>query len=256
MNTLFNGSKLKIKRSNRHIDELQGILSAFLKTDFCRLHTEKDLKDGTYVLKFETTKEMPTDVPLIIGDAIHNLHSALDLMACEIVTLAKETPDRKTYFPFSKTRDELIRTIDGGKIKAAGSVIIDLIVDTIKPYKGGDDALYNLHDLDILDKHRLLIPVTSIAALIGASTIDEWGNSIQNLNLTVGQGGKIQIMASGSNIKIIKQGRPDFTIIFDKGQIFEGKAVIETLHMLSQLVFGVVQTIEKTYLSRGKGSTI
>lgn len=255
MNPLFIGSKLKVKRANQHIDELQRILLAFLKTDFYRLHIERDPKDGMNVLKFETTQEMPCEVPLIIGDSIHNLHAALDLMACEIVSLAGDTPDRETGFYFRDSRDELIKTIDDRKIKAAPSAIIDLIVDTIKPYKGGNDPLCALHDLDIMDKHRLLIPVASVTALVGVSAEDDWGNSFQSISFAVGQGGKINAIATNSNLKITKQGQPSFNVIFDKGQIFEGKAVIPTLHKLSQLVSGIVQTVEKTYLAIGKGLT-
>ena len=34
---LFRGSKLKIKRANRHIDELNEALNAFVETDFYTL---------------------------------------------------------------------------------------------------------------------------------------------------------------------------------------------------------------------------
>jgi hypothetical protein len=253
MTPLFTGSKLKIKRANQHIDELQHILFAFLKADFYRLHIERDPKDGMNVLKFETTKDMPYEVPLVIGDSIHNLHAALDLMACEIVSLAGNTPDRQTQFPFRDTRDELVKAINGGKIKAADPAIINLIVDTIQPYKGGNDPLCALHDLDIMDKHRLLIPVASVTALVGASAEDDRGNSFQSINFVVGQGGKINAVKTDSNLKITKQGQPSFNVIFDKGQVFEGKAVIETLHKLSQLVSGIVEAVEKTYLTNTKG---
>jgi len=82
-------------------------------------------------------------------------------------------PDRYTKFPFYETRSELVGAMNG-KLKAAPE-ISRLIRDEIKPYKGGNGLLYGLHDLDIVDKHRLLIPIVSIVELRGASGEDERG---------------------------------------------------------------------------------
>ncbi len=252
MDSMFIGSKLKVKRANQHIDELQRILLTFLKTDFYRLYIEKDPKDGQNVLKFEAIKEMPCEVSLIVGDAIHNLRAALDLMACEIVTMAGEIPNEGTGFLFRDTRDKLIKAINGRKIKIAPRAIIDLIVDTIKPYKGGNDSLCALHALDIVDKHKLLIPVASVTRLIGVSAEDDRHNRFEFRCITVGEGGKLNMVSTSSNLNITNQGQPSFDVLFDKGQVFEGKSVIPTLHQLSQLVSGIVQTIEKAYFAIGK----
>ena len=250
--SLFTSSKLKIKRADQHVSELNSILQSFLNTDFYRLHIEKNPQDGLNVLKFEATRDMPCEVPLIMGDAIHNLRAALDLMACEIVTLAGDMPDRYINFPFQTDRNQLIATINGGKIKAAPPAIIDLIVDTIKPYKGGDDVLYAMNDLDIMDKHRLLIPVVAVTAITDVNMSDECGNTFHFRTIAVGHGGKLNLVGTPTNIKITKQGNPAFDVFFDKGQVFEGKSVIPTLHQLSQLVSSIVQTIEKAYLALSK----
>lgn len=253
MDTSFLGSKLKIKRANQHINELQGILMAFLKTDFYRLFIERDPDGRNYVLKFEAIREMPCEVPLVIGDIVHNLRAALDLMASEIVTMAGDKPDRWTKFPFHKTRQDLVAAINGGKIKAAPPAIIDLIVDTIKPYEGGNGPLCALDDLDIVDKHKLLIPVASIVGLRDVSVEDEGGNRFQLRQIAVGQDGKLNMISTPYKLNITNYGQPTFGIFFAKGQIFEGQSVIPTLHQLSQLVSGIVQTIEKAYLALGNG---
>ena len=66
-----------------------------------------------------------------------------------------------------------------GKIQTVGTEICDLIIDTIKPYRG-DDSLYGLHDLDIIDKHRRLIVALSVVA-IEIDAEDENGNFPVNL---------------------------------------------------------------------------
>lgn len=251
MTSLFNASKLKIKRANHHINDLQLALETFLKSDFYRLSIKKDPNGGNNVLEFKSTREMPWMIPLIIGDAIHNLRAALDLMTCEIVTMANQIPDKYTKFPFRETRQELESAIPGGKIKFAPQTIIDLITDTIKPYKGGNNPLYALNDLDIIDKHKLLIPTISVTSLVGVSIVDSGGNRFYDITLRVGQGGTLHPISTPHNINITNNGQPTFNVFFDKGQVFEGQPVIPTLHQLSQLVSGIVQTIAKAYLTLG-----
>jgi hypothetical protein len=249
---VFKGPKLKIERANKHIHDLGLLLDTFLKTNFYRIGIEKDPESGSNNLIFETTIPIPPEVALIIGDAVHNLRSALDLLACEIITRAGATPSKWTRFPFSNNRKELISTLKSGKIKIAGSWIIDLIINEIKPYKGGNEPLYALHNLDIMDKHKLLIPIAAITRLLGVNTEDDRGNRFHGMNFVIRQGGKINAISGGTNFKITNYGQPSFDIFFDKGQIFEGKPVFPTLHQLSQLVSGIVQAIEKAYLAKSK----
>jgi hypothetical protein len=94
------GSKLKIDRANEHIANLKATLAGFLKTNFYRLHVEKDPCDGANKLKFEVINSIPREVSLIIGDAIHNLRAALDHATYEMITLAGTVPSKWVRFPF------------------------------------------------------------------------------------------------------------------------------------------------------------
>ena len=132
-NTFFCCSKLKVERANKHIGELQAVLNSFLKTNFYRLGIDKSPNDGTNVLRFELIGTLPSDVPLIIGDATHNLHTALDLMTWEIESRVGK-PDRSTKFPFYQTRRELVGAIENGDLKTAPE-ISRIIIDDIKPYR-------------------------------------------------------------------------------------------------------------------------
>jgi hypothetical protein len=246
-NTFFCGSKLKVERANKHVGELQAGLDAFLKTNFYRLGIDKNLNDGTNVLTFELIGTLPSDVPLIIGDAIHNLHTALDLMIWEIESRIGN-PDRSTKFPFYQTRSELVGAIETGNLKAAPE-ICHVIIDDIKPYRGGNDLLYGLHDLDITDKHKLLIPIVSIVELRGASGEDDCGGRFKDLNFFITQRGRINAISSTKNLKITNYGQPSFEICFDKGEVFEDKPVIPTLHQLWQLVSGILEKFERAVLA-------
>jgi hypothetical protein len=253
MDAIFTGPKLKVKRANNHIHQLNELLNAFVKTDFCRLHVEEHKDTGDYVLKFEMTKPIPEEVPLTIGDAIHNLRSALDLMACEIVSLSGGTPSKWTNFPFRDTRQELEATLNGGEIKIAGADIITLIVDIIKPYKGGNDSLCALHSLDIADKHRLLLPVFSVAALTDVNG-KAGGVTFTNCTFAAGESGILNVLGMPGKFEFQGYGKPAISISFDKAQPLEGQPVIPTLQQLAQIVLGVIQTVEKAFLARRKGT--
>lgn len=244
----LSGSHRKIERADRHIQELNASLIAFFKTDFYRLQINPNAA-GQDVLTFDS-KPLPCDIPLVIGDAIHNLRAALDLMACEIVVKAGGTCTRYTNFPVRDTRQELVGTLNGGEIKVAGQDICDLILDVIKPYKGGNDPLWSLHQLDIIDKHRLLIPVVSVTQLSGISAHDDNNNRFEDLTFLVGEGGRLNAIATSAKLHITNYGQPAFGVFFRQGEPFENQPVVPTLHQLAQIVTGVVQAIEKAYLAR------
>jgi hypothetical protein len=97
---LFSGARLKIKRADQHIDELNAELTAFVKTDFCEFFVEPDPASKRPILKFHQTVPTPESIPLIIGDILHNLRTSLDYVASEIVRRANG-PTRYIKFPFA-----------------------------------------------------------------------------------------------------------------------------------------------------------
>jgi hypothetical protein len=239
---LFIGSKLKIKRADQHIQELASALNAFLQTDFYQLIMEPNLGNGT-TIRVEC-RPIPEDIPLIIGDAIHNLRSALDLMHCEIITRAGGTPTTNDAFRVVKTRDALIGALNEGEIKRAGATIIDLIVDTIRPYReaGGNDAICALHDLDIVDKHRLILPIFGVGGSFSAEV------KAGGYNVEFSEVWSATITGVGrEHLRIASHTKPTFSILFGEGP-FHRQSVAPMLHQLSKLVSGIVEAIEKAHV--------
>jgi hypothetical protein len=246
----FHGPKLKIKRANKHIFDLNKLLTEFVASDFYRVSTEFNPNTGKHGIKVEL-KPMSDETALFVGDAIHNLRSALDFMVCEIVGI---TDNREIKFPFCGKRSELEGTVNKGPIQAAGSIICDLIINTIKPYRGGNDLLYALHDLDIIDKHRLLLPVISVLSISNVRAKDDHGG-IFHFDVIMddrGPHGGYGFPITGPyKITIENHGNPAFNIGLSNGPL-GGEPLIPTLHQLSQLVSGIVQAVEKAYLTRCK----
>jgi hypothetical protein len=247
----FLGARLKIERANKHIDEVNASLRAFLNTNFYSLVVESKPETGQHHLILRITTPAPPDIPLIIGDAIHNLHSALDLAACEIVTRSGGTPTRATKFPFREKRQELEGAIKHGKVEIAlpGSGLVPLILEVIAPYKGGNDPLYAIHDLDITDKHQLLITTISVTQLRHVN-LTAGPMTMTDCTLTVGEGGELNILRTDQPFQVQLEGaaQPAFAVLFRDGH-FKGRPVIPTLIQLRDVVSCVVEALEQTYFA-------
>lgn len=110
---MFEGSRLKIKRAKKHISDLQYYVDSFIKKQPYRIVTEQDPETSNLRWVIRVRKQLPNDIPAIIGDAIHNLRSALDLLACDLVRINGGSIE-EVYFPFCK---------DGNKTLALRSLV-------------------------------------------------------------------------------------------------------------------------------------
>lgn len=247
---MFTGPRLKVKRANEHIDQLNALLTSFFRSgNVYEVRVDYDAQKRKNICVAEVMKQLPESIPLSIGDAAHNLRSALDILSCEIVRAEGENPTKHTKFVFRSSRDELIAAINGGSLKCARAGIIALIVYVIQPYPGGDgEPLHALHDLDINDKHFNVLPIALVTAIKNISGFSPaTGLAFFGLDVHLSRG-KIQLISQADKIQLTGYGPVSFDVVFDDGQPFALKPVIPTLHKLSQLVAGAIDAIEKAYL--------
>jgi hypothetical protein len=143
--------------------------------------------------------------------------------------------------------------MNGGTIRKASVEISSLIEDVIKPCPGGNDALCALHELDILDKHRLLIPMINATSLIGVHVYDDKGPVISGglwvITGTRSDGGFIPVEHTG-NLHIKDKGKVAFQIYFDTGMPYEGQMILQTLLDFKKLVDGIIDTFEAVYVPK------
>src|SRR5260370_18770129 len=132
---MFDGPKLKVKRAKKHISELIDVVAAYVNSDFCECVIQRNRDTGIHELVIKVVKQTPCEIPLIIGDAVHNLRSALDILICDVVRNSGNTPTKHTKFPFRETRQELIDAINGGLVKTVGDILVTAIVDSVSPYR-------------------------------------------------------------------------------------------------------------------------
>jgi hypothetical protein len=98
------------------------------------------------------------DAICLAGDIVHNLRAALDHLAQQLALVGSPTLTeeelRRIEFPIAKSLSEYeaqkARKVKGMRPKAVEAI------DKLRPYKGGNDALWRLRELDNTDKHRTL----------------------------------------------------------------------------------------------------
>jgi hypothetical protein len=152
--------ELKIKWANHHFLNFQKFLRAWAKSDTCRIVIEHD-PDSRYVLyRLSEDFFVPRDFALLSGDILQNLRTALDYLACALVRANNGKVTDKTCFPILKripaTPEEeqaFARKIEGMTDRAKD------LIRASKPYHGGDEILWRLHELNRREKHRLLFTV-------------------------------------------------------------------------------------------------
>jgi len=246
----FVSARLKIKRAYRHIEELQKILSEFLKSDFCSMRVDQDAKTGQALIYVESNSAPPPEMSLIIGDAVHNLRTALDHV---IVQILGERGNRAS-FPIAKERDNLGAHPTYAKIKEVLPDLAALILEKIRIHDTGEPSIWALGAIDNIDKHNLLVGVVSIQELNGFGVKNERQNIVvENNRVTIGENGRLNFAKMPGPIKITNKGKATAQILFDKGQPLEGKLIIQSLNGMAQLTSQAVDTLEAFWFGQRHG---
>ncbi len=155
----FEAPRLKIARAQRHIEELASRVADFWREKPISIVVEDHPSFAPFnvVWTARISKPVPHDLAPIVGDAIHNLRTALDLMASDLVQLNRQST-KGVYFPIAAAEAGLDDMIKDKNFRRAGPDAVALLKN-LKPFRGGNEAIRALHDLDLKDKHQALLPI-------------------------------------------------------------------------------------------------
>jgi hypothetical protein len=246
----FRGSRLKVERADKHIADINSLLEVFIGSDFYDLTIDKDFDTGENILRCNIKTRMEEEkIALIIGDALHNLRSALDLLYYETVGLCNGTATKWTRFPFADTRDQLVgRSLNPAlEKKQITRNVYNLILNIVKPYEGGNVALWTLDDLNITDKHQLLIPVFKLMMLRDVRFEDEQHRPLPRLQsefFMSDPGIALIDGANGLNITVKDKGRAAADILLAKDLLLKIQAIVPTLRGITEEVTNTIETFD------------
>lgn len=156
--TDYTGALLKLERAQTHLGELDYAVFRYLRQRRYSITLIQDFETERAGFELTLKEPPPPQIGVILGDAIHNLRAALDHVIAANALAAGKTA-KGTAFPIGKDcTDFEQRALDSAR-KAGPEAVA--VCSELKPYRGGNDSLVDLHELDIVDKHRLLIGIVA-----------------------------------------------------------------------------------------------
>lgn len=160
------GSRLKVKRARKHLNELERKVRAFLDRHPDRFTHQLDPNDFNYVIyKIPPNPAPPPTFGPVLGDVVHNLRSALDHIAWNLALLNLQGTGRQ---PYDFTAFPIMLNTTQGSIQRFWELVQDVLPDAIpeiadlQPFHRSDPAEHELAILDSLwnaDKHRVNITI-------------------------------------------------------------------------------------------------
>lgn len=159
----LHGVKTKLDRAEVHLDAIERVVADLLN-GYSTAVTSGPRENAKIPFHLEGAPPIPEDLPAIVGDALHNMRSALDHLAWQLVRKCGGTPTATTSFPLRMTRrlgGDGLPSISGGV-----SDEVRTLLDEVQPYQLVEDApdsdarihpLAVLAELNNIDKHRELV---------------------------------------------------------------------------------------------------
>lgn len=235
---------LKVERANKHIGDVKDAIRLLEQTYTGDIQIDKETG------RQEITHRVPQfavdlqKLSLIVGDAIHNLHTALDFAWCD--TIKRRLPDKLspyTKFPVAKTAQELEARLHGIQVDSRCKTLFDFIVSVVRAYDGPhNSAVWTLHDLDINDKHVILLKHAPHAAIQGIVLRDNDGHIYRGQSMAVARYGPYTV-SFGTGVHVEDKGILSVDITLEEAGPFQSVRIDELLPFFSYNVFYIVKRL-------------
>jgi hypothetical protein len=147
----------RINRAKKHLNVLNREIKAFIASEPYRCSINIDSEDGSYIFNLYLAREFPNSWGFLIGEVVHGLRSVLDNIAWVLAVKR----DERTIFPiYLEESPDFISRLNRLREEVRDDV------KALQPYKttSGEarrNPLWVLHRVDIIDKHRVILPMTS-----------------------------------------------------------------------------------------------
>jgi hypothetical protein len=114
---------LKLERAREHIEATEKAVDLWLETDAYTISREIDPKTGYTVGRAQINESPPSRISILVGDAIHNLRSALDHTVYSLAESRSNLPlapevEEGLMFPIVGNQNRKGQPADGAKIFA------------------------------------------------------------------------------------------------------------------------------------------
>ena len=156
----------KLDRTKNQINQLRTMIDGVLRYSSHRRIKRLDQECDEEIWSFELCTPIPQDIPVVIGEILHNLRSPLDHLACALARQHSGT-DKGVFFPFGANL-EAFEMQANEKCKKLSKDAVDMI-RAQRPFRGGNELLWAIHDMNRSDKHREISPINLCTSANSAS---------------------------------------------------------------------------------------
>jgi hypothetical protein len=167
----------KLDRAKTHIEAVEDAIQGWLQSDAYTITEDVEAETGDHVLVAKVVEPFGQDWPLVIGDAVHNLRSALDHIAYQLALGGYQTQhhggpiplghQRRIMFPVVATSNNPSLSVGDFYAQVAKGQLryvphdAAAAIKALQPYQRSpgspaNDLLWVVNELDIIDKHRKL----------------------------------------------------------------------------------------------------
>lgn len=150
----------KLDRAKTHLQELESVTKAFLATNPYREIAQADeQRPGEFVIHFIKNGDLPPQIPVIVGDALYGMRSALDHLAYSLALKHSfVVKDENCMFPIHIKDTSFI--VQAPRALAQMSTEAQNLIGDMQPYRAANPAQHPLgilNQLGNIDKHRHLV---------------------------------------------------------------------------------------------------
>lgn len=249
--TPFRGALLKVMRADHLLEELE-IATRVLPKSTGKQFLVTRSQDAVRLIFMPD--RMPLQISAALGDCIHNLRSVFDHVAVALTAppIGSGNP-MSAAFPTGKDRQSY-ETECGRKMKGAPPKALSLI-EALEPWRTGHHLVRELHELDVMDKHRLLVPaisemhIRSMGAKFKGQPIEITSTDVKSVD--EGRNFIIDVSCPGitdhSEFKLTSSLNADFSIRFDRDHPCAGELVIPTLRRMRDVAANLVKECEEAF---------
>ncbi len=165
----LDGCRAKIHRAEETLEVLNCEIAAFFNQSPPPYNVIKQPQNNglEYVFIAHGDPNPPLRFAVLAGEIIHHLRSGLDHLIHALVVRNGEPPTQRHQFPICTTAKAFKDACDRGQIKGVGAAAKKLI-RSVQPFTTptpDDTVLFVVSQYDNVDKHRLLVVVTTVVQL-------------------------------------------------------------------------------------------
>jgi hypothetical protein len=149
----LNGAYSRINRADEHLINLKTVAKEFLDAESKLAISNFQFDKQTFppTIRLKRFIEIPPDVPILVGEIVYHLRSALDFLVYELAALDSGTPQNGTQFPIEDTPNGF-----KGRRRSYLRGVNDrhaALIEKLQPYNGVNWTK-TLRSISNPDKHR------------------------------------------------------------------------------------------------------